>query len=144
MYEEEDLSPSEKALESALGQLKPIANSMSRDVLMFKAGRMSAGSKRPWQILSSTLFILLFCSVLLRLDSNVINNVPTNSEQNHIQVVQVKYQPTEINSYDSMAYPRLVEKFLDEGLDGLDFHQVASNNQTLINQRDLLDSLMKL
>ncbi|MBN2589297.1 MAG: hypothetical protein JXA96_05520 [Sedimentisphaerales bacterium] len=142
MYEEENMTPSEKALESALGQLKPITNILNRDQLMFKAGRMSAGSKGPWQILSGALTIFLFCSILLRTGSNEINIVPTNKEQNPIQVVHAQYQPAETDSYDSMAYPKLREKFLKEGWDALEFHKTSGNSESFKNQRELLNSML--
>ena len=142
MYEEENMTPSEKALESALGQLKPISNTLNRDELMFKAGRMSAGSKRPWQIFSSSLTVLLFCSILLRSGSNEINNVPTNKEPNPYQVVQVNYQPAETDTYDSMAYPALRENVIKYGLDALQFNKTGGNDETLINQKELLDSIL--
>ena len=139
MYKEEDMTPSEKALESALGQLKPISNSMNRDELMFKAGRMSAGSKRPWQIFSSALTILLFCSVLFRSSTSEISNKPIDDS---IQIAQVRYQPSEIDSYDSMAYPILRENIIRNGWEALQFSEPAGNNESVINQKELLDSML--
>ena len=68
MQNEENLSPAERELESALGQLKPVSNTLNRDVLMFNAGRATAGRKQPWQMLSGVLTVLLLCSVLVRPD----------------------------------------------------------------------------
>jgi len=62
MYNEENLTPAEQELESVLGQLKPIANTLNRDELMFNAGRATAGKKLPWQMLSGALIVLLLCS----------------------------------------------------------------------------------
>ena len=59
MYNEENLTPAEQELESVLGQLKPIANTLNRDVLMFNAGRATVGKKLPWQMFSGVLIVLL-------------------------------------------------------------------------------------
>jgi hypothetical protein len=91
MYKEENLSPAEKALESALGQLKPISNTMNRDVFMFNAGRASVGRKRPWQIISGALTILLLCSIMLHPETNGVQSLPSGSEQIQFEIARLQY-----------------------------------------------------
>ena len=52
MHEEEGLTPAEQELELALGRLKPAANTLNRDALMYNAGLAAARGKRPWQMFS--------------------------------------------------------------------------------------------
>ena len=88
MQNKEDLSPAEKALESALGQLKPAVNRLSRDELMFKAGRAMAGSKSPWQLLCGVLTVLLLGSVLVRTGSNETPKLADPIEPTRFEVAQ--------------------------------------------------------
>ena len=135
MYKEEDMSPSEKALESALGQLKPITNIMNRDELMFNAGRASVRGKFHWQMLSGTLAVLLICSFMLRFDMNETYNLPAGTQNEQIQIVQTQYQPAETSSSDSMAYPILRENVIKYGLDALQFQQSTSQNEPPLNRK---------
>ena len=141
MYEEENLTHAEKALESALSQLKPITNTLNRDTFMFNAGRASAGRKWSWQILSGLLTILLFFSVLIRPNLNG-RIVPSGSMQNQVRIVQNQYQPAQAESPDSMAYPRLRENIIKYGLDALPLQQTKRYNEPIRNQKQWLDNML--
>jgi hypothetical protein len=141
MYKEEDLSPSQKALESALGQLKPITNTMNRDELMFNAGRASVRGKLHWQMLSGTLAVLLICSFLFRSDMNETYNLPAGTQHEQIQIAQTQYQPAETSSFDSMSYPILRENVIKYGLDALQSQQSTSQNEPPLNRKQWLIKL---
>ena len=142
MYNEENLTPAERELESALGQLKPIANTLKRDVLMFNAGRATAGKKRPWQIFSGMLTVLLLCSVLIRPDSNGVRSFSSGPEPSEFQMTQMLYQPVQAESPGSLAYPMLRENIVRYGLDALRFQQGTSRSEPLKNRKQWLESML--
>ncbi len=55
MYDEKKLTPAQQELESALCQIRPDQDALNHELFMFRAGRASAGTKRPWQMLSGVL-----------------------------------------------------------------------------------------
>jgi hypothetical protein len=142
MYNEEDLTPAEQELESALGQLKPIANTLNRDVLMFNAGRATAGKKRPWQMFSGVLVVLLLCSVLVRPDLNEVRNLSSGPEPGEFQMAQSSYQPVQAESSGSLEYPMLRQNIVRYGLDALRFQQGMSHSEPLKNRKELLESML--
>jgi len=142
MYNEENLKPAEQELESALGQLKPIANTLNRDVLMFNAGRATAGKRRPWQMLSGVLVVLLLCSVLVRPDLNGTRNLSPGPEPGQFQMAQTLYQPVQAESPGSLAYPMLRQNIVRYGLDALRFQQGMSHSEPLENRKQLLESML--
>ena len=144
MYKEENLTPAEQALESALGQLKPIANTLNRDVLMFNAGRASVGRKQPWQMLSGVLTILLLCSVLIRPDLNGVQSLPSGPEPSQFQIAQIQYQPVQAESPDLLAYPMLRDNIVRHGLDALQFQPGTRHSEPLKNRKQLLETMLSL
>ena len=142
MQNEENLSPAERELEAALGQLKPISNTLKRDVLMFNAGRATAGKKRPWQMLSGVLTVLLLCSVLVRPDLNGARNLSSSAEPGEFQMMQTSYQPVQAESSGSLSYPTLRKNIVRYGLDALRFQQGMSHSEPLENRKQLLESML--
>jgi hypothetical protein len=142
MYNEENLNPTEQELESALGQLKPIANTLNRDVLMFNAGRAAAGKKRPWQMLSSVLVVLLLCSVWVRPDLNGTQSLSSGPEPGEFRMAQASYQPVQAESPDSLAYPMLRQNIVRYGLNALRFQQGMSHSEPLKDRKELLESML--
>lgn len=142
MYNEENLTPAEQELESVLGQLKPIANTLNRDVLMFNAGRATAGKKRPWQMLSGVLTVLLLCSVLVRPDLNGTRSLSSGPEPGTFQMTQTLYQPVQAESPGSLAYPMLRQNIVRYGLDALRFQQGMSHSEPLKNRKQLLENML--
>ncbi len=142
MYNEENLTPAEQELESVLGQLKPIANTLKRDVLMFNAGRATVGKKLPWQMFSGVLIVLLLCSVLIRPDSNGVRSFSSGPEPGEFQMTQILYQPVQAESSGSLAYPMLRENIVRYGLDALRFQQGMSHSEPLKNRKQLLESML--
>ena len=142
MYNEENLTPAEQELESALGQLKPIANTLNRDVLMFNAGRATAGKKRPWQIFSGMLTVLLLCSVWVRPDLNGSQSLSSGPEPGEFQMTQTLYQPVQAESSGLLTYPVLRENIVRYGLDALRFQQGVGHSEPLKNRKELLESML--
>jgi hypothetical protein len=142
MYNEENLNPAEQELESVLGQLKPIANTLNRDVLMFNAGRASVGKRRTWQMLSGVLTVLLFCSVWVRPDLNGARNLSSDPEPGQFQMMQAIYQPTQAESSGSLAYPVLRQNIVRYGLDALRFQEGMSHSEPLKDRKELLKSML--
>jgi len=67
MQNDNGMTPLERELEAALGGLAPAQTNISRDQVMFCAGRASARRRnRLWQGLSSTLAVLLLVSIVSR------------------------------------------------------------------------------
>jgi hypothetical protein len=142
MYNEENLTPAEQELESVLGQLKPIANTLDRDVLMFNAGRATVGKKLPWQMFSGVLIVLFLCSLLIRPDSNGVRSLSSAPEPGTFQMTQILYQPVRTESSGSLAYPMLRENIVRYGLDALRFQQGMSHSEPLKNRKQMLESML--
>ncbi|UCE48737.1 MAG: hypothetical protein JSW47_01045 [Phycisphaerales bacterium] len=142
MQDKEDLSPAEKALESALGQLKPTTYTMSRDELMFNAGRATAGSKGPWQMLSGLLTVLLLGSVLIRPGSNGPRELVGPVEPAHFEMAQVVDQPAQVKSRGSLEYVTLREKVIEQGLDALPLRHGVGSAELPRSRKQLLDSML--
>ncbi len=142
MYNKENLTPTEQELESVLGQLKPTANKLDRDVLMFNAGRASADKKRPWQMLSGALTVLLLCSVLVRFDLNGDRSLSSGPEPGEFQMTQALYQPVQAESPGSLEYPILRQNIIRYGLDALRFQKGMSHSEPLKNRKQLLESML--
>jgi hypothetical protein len=144
MYKEENLTPAEKALESALGQLKPISNTINRDVFMFNAGRASVGRKRPWQILSGALTILLLCSIIIRLGTNGVQSLPSDSEQIQFEIARLQYKPVQTDSSDLFDYTMLRDNILANGLEALPFESGIRDTEPIMNRKQLLENMLSL
>ena len=144
MYKEENLSPAEKALESALGPLKPLANTMNRDELMFNAGRASVGRKRPWKILSGTLTILLLCSILIHTQTNGVQSLPSGSEQIQFEIARLQNQSVETDSSDLLDYTMLRDNVLANGLEALQTQSGIRASGTVMNRKQLLEKMLSL
>ena len=143
MYKEENLSPAEKALESALGQLNPISNTMNRDIFMFNAGRASAGRKGPWQIVSGALTILLLSLILIHPQNNGVQNLPSGSGQSQYEIAHLQYEYVQTDSSDLSDYTMLRDNILTTGLEALQSQSGIRASET-INQKQLLESMLSL
>jgi len=142
MHEEEGLTPAEQELELVLGKLKPAANTLSRDELMFNAGRATAGRKKPWQMLSGVLMVLLLCSVLIRSDMPGREGSSPVQDSERLQMAQTTYRPVLTESAGLVAYPTLRRNVVRYGLDALRFQQGMSHSEPLKNRKQLLESML--
>jgi hypothetical protein len=142
MYNEENLTPADREFESVLGQLKPTVNTLNRDALMFNAGRAIAGKKRPWQMLSGVLAILLFCSLLNLSDLDRARKLSSGPEPYEYRMTQTLYQPVQAESPGSLAYPMLRENIIRYGLDALRFQQGMNRSEPIKNRKQLLESML--
>ena len=140
MYEE-NLSQAEKELESVLGQIKPTENTLNRDVLMFNAGRATTGNKRPWQLVSGMLTVVLFCSFLYRPNLERTQLLPYNPNAGEFQIMQTSHQPVEAETPDSLVYPILRQNVIRYGLDALRFQKEMGRSKPHKNRKELLESM---
>jgi len=136
------MSPVERELEFALGQLKPIANMLNRDELMFNAGRAAAGRKVPWQMLSGVLCVLLIASVLTRPNANASRKTTTHMNPGRLELARTSNHPVPVESGGSLEYVTLREKVIEEGLDALPLPQGAGNGEPFRSQRQWLESML--
>ncbi len=81
MSQEPRLNPTKQHIEAMLGQLCPNAQSLDQDVLMFKSGQATVGSKRPWQVASGILLVLLCAALVIRPDHSVPSAASVVPEQ---------------------------------------------------------------
>ena len=144
MHEEEGLTPAEQELELVLGKLKPAANTLSRDELMFNAGRATAGRKKPWQMLSGVLMVLLLCSVLIRSDmpGREGSSPVRDSERMQMAQTQTTYRPVLTESAGFVAYPTLRRNVVRYGLDALPLRQGTGGGAQQKSRKQLLESML--
>lgn len=142
MQNKEDLNPAEKALESALGQLKPAAGTPSRDELMFNAGRANVGRKAPWQMLSGVLTILLIGSVLTRPGLNERPELAAPVEPARYEVAQAVDQPVRVETGGSLEYVTLRRQVVERGLDALPLQRSLTGGEQSKNRKHLLESML--
>ena len=142
MHEEEGLTPAEHELESALGRLKPAANMLNRDDLMFNAGLAAAGGKRHWQMFSGVLTLLLLCSVLIRPELRRTEGFPSPGDTGEYLLAQAVHAPVQAETPGSLAYPKLRQSVVRYGLDALPLRQGVSRGAQQKSRRQLLESML--
>ena len=142
MHKEEGLTPAEQELESVLGQLKPTANTLNRDGLMFNAGRAAAGRKKPWQMLSGTLMVMLLCSVLIRSDMHGPRESSPAGDPGQYRMAQAVYRTVQTKPSASLAYPTLRKNIVRHGLDALPLKQGAGNGDQHKSRKQWLESML--
>ena len=142
MYKEEGLTPAEHELESTLNRLKPAANTLNRDGLMFDAGRAAAGRKKPWQMLSGVLMVLLLCSVLIRSDMPGREESSPVHDSGRLRMARTMYRPVLTESAGTLAYPMLRRNIVRHGLDALPLKQGMSSGAQHKSRKQLLESML--
>ena len=142
MHKEEGLTPAEQELESVLGQLKPAANTLNRDELMFNAGCAAAGKKQPWQMLSGVLMVLLLCSVLIRSDMHRPRESSPPRDSGQFRMVQTTYRPVQTKSPGPLVYPTLRRDIVRHGLDAWPLKQGISSGVQHKNRKQWLESML--
>ena len=142
MHKEEGLTPAEQELESVLGQLKPAANTLSRDGLMFNAGRAAAGVRKPWQMLSGVLMVLLLCSVLIRLDVHGPLESSPAGDPGQYRMAQAVFRSVQTEPSAQLAYPTLRRNIVRHGLDALPLEQGSGNGDQHKSRKQWLESML--
>ncbi|MHC4431962.1 MAG: hypothetical protein ACYTBS_08990 [Planctomycetota bacterium] len=142
MHEEEGLTPAEQELELALGRLKPAANTLNRDALMYNAGLAAARGKRPWQMFSGVLTLLLLCSILIRPELRRTEGFSSPGDIGEFQVAQAVYAPVQAEPFGSLVYPKLRQSIVKYGLDALPLRQGVGRDAQQKSRRQLLESML--
>ena len=119
MYNEERLTPAQQELESALSQIRPRQDVLNHELFLFNAGRASVGTKRPWQILSGGLTLLLACSMLIRFDVAVPQRDLPPAQLTAVPRTMPTDSPRASASLDASAYLGLRQRVVRRGLDAL-------------------------
>jgi hypothetical protein len=142
MYNENKLTPAQQELESALSQIRPTRDALNHELFLFNAGRASASTKRPWQMISGVLTILLLCSVLIR---PAVDVPARESSPAHLvafeETPSVDYRrPSE--SPDASAYLTLRQSVVRRGLNALPSGSGLGSSTQRVHQKQWLESLL--
>ncbi len=123
MCNEYKLTPAQEVLASQLGQVRPIRETFNHDLLLFQVGRASAGTNRPWRIVSGVLTVLLVCSGLGQVGPKDSPGPPPPGYAIDHPAVQSAYTTTvqreEPVSVGSYVYLTLREGVIEQGMDAL-------------------------
>jgi len=108
---------------------------------MFHAGRASAGTKRPWQMLSGVLTILLLGSVLIRPDLGVSQR---ESASAHLVAFQetAPVDHSQPKSPEAFAYLTLRRNVVRRGLNALPPGSGMGSSSQRVHHKQLLETLL--
>ncbi len=142
MQNKNRLTPAQQELESVLSQISPAQDALNLELFMYRTGRASAGTKRPWQMLSAVLTVLLLCSVLIRPDLDVSQR---ESSPAHLVVFQETAsvdhsRPSE--SPEAFAYLTLRQNVVRRGLNALPSESGMGSSAQPVHQKQWLESLL--
>lgn len=118
MSHKTSLTKEESQVEALLGQLQPMVNAQTRDRLMFKAGRASAGQVHLWQGASGMFAVLLVCSLTIRFTPVTLD--PTILTPPLVSYTwQVQTEASSPRELDAQAYINVRHSVLTHGLGAL-------------------------
>ena len=122
MQDENGLTPAERDLESALGGLRPVAASIDRDQLMFRAGRASMQRRgRAWQSAAAVLAVGLCLSLAFRPAGRRVVPVAGVPVEPSPTVVgpELAWLPADMAWAQQGSYIRVRDDVMEHGLDAL-------------------------
>lgn len=119
MYNENELTPAQQELEAALRQVRPAQDGPNRELFWFNAGRASARTARPWQVLSGALTILLLCSLLIRPDVDLPQRESAPVQFAAQQGISAGEELLPDEPAQASAYLALRQRIVRRGLDAL-------------------------
>lgn len=139
MQNEKGLTPAQRELENALGQLHPVTTG-NRDVLLFRAGVTAARrQRRTWQGVSGILVLMLAFALLYRADTE-------QSPMDEYIAFDQQYQLSPIGSDNGPrdgSYLRLRDKILEVGLDALPQRGGSSGaSEPPMTRREMMEVLL--
>lgn len=139
MCQEPGLTPAQQRMEAIMGQLRPSAQALDQEVLIFEAGRATQGSKRPWQVMCGILMVLLCSSLILQVPQTK-PVTPTTV----VQQIPARVWPVDTQQSDrTLGYLKLQKNVLTNGLDALPaYRTVRTINQKQLDQETLLQDLL--
>lgn len=129
-----NLTPAEQELESALGSLKPAASHAGRDELMFNAGQAAARRHtHSWQLLSVILACVLTASVIMRPEPKT--QIIENTEYVYMPIPTTPTTPVAHLTGNTPrpnpnSYITLRNKILTDGLEALPENRTKRSGQS--------------
>lgn len=144
MQNTDGLTPMDKELEAALGGLRVVGATLSRDEILFGAGRASARRRnRLWQGVSSALAVLLLLSLIPRSRTGTLE--PSREVAVH-QRPSVPPAPLEqVDSERAQAfrqYIRTRRAVLDRGVEAIEASSGTRDSFAPPLTRESLDELL--
>ncbi len=121
MSTEYRLTRAQQELELALGKIHPASDDLSHELFLFRAGQASAGSNRPWQMLSGVLTVLLIGALFSRIPGDKPQVIFPPEPVFVIQTApsDVLRKPVSREPGEMAAYLNLREQVLERGMDAL-------------------------
>ncbi|MBN1764597.1 MAG: hypothetical protein JW860_05015 [Sedimentisphaerales bacterium] len=147
MSNQENLTPAQQELESALAALQPGSSVINRDLLLFRAGRKSVRRhNRLWQTLTGTLAVMLAISLGYRpappsITSQFASQKTTPLTLQSSGFEKMTFTPDKSN-WDDGSYFKLRKKVLEEGLDVLPRSESSTGSEIIDNPASLLKELL--
>jgi hypothetical protein len=144
--QDDRLTPSERELEAALGDLKPAGASLNRDQLMFQAGKASAKRQNHfWQAVSACLGVVLVGSLAYHVPPRTVQtSVVTVANQAQpapsAEVTSQRYEMPGFRYFESSSeYTRMRAAVLSRGIDALPASNPApaTQKQEPLTEQDL-------
>ena len=142
MQNKNRLTPAQQELESALSQISPAQDVLNHELFLFQAGRASAGTKRPWQMLSGVLTILLFCSMLMRPDLGVSQRESAPAHRVAFQETASVDHSRPSESPEAFAYLTLRQNVVRRGMNALPPGSGMGSSTQRVHHKQWLESLL--
>lgn len=144
--QDDRLTPTEREIEAALGGLHISHAGVSRDAVMFDAGRASARRRdRLWQGASSVLALLLLVSVLSRSDDRISQPPPETVAQLPPVPVSRAVAADPVDTERARAfreYIRTRRAVLDRGVEAIEASSGTRDSFAPPLTRESLDELL--
>jgi len=126
MRNDDGMTPAERELEATLAGLTPASTNVSRDQVMFSAGRASVRRRNHlWQGICSILAVLLLTSIVSRSRPTVLDRPDEAIAQQRPSVLPVNVSSIPIEPIDRQEaeafrqYVRTRRAVLDRGVEAL-------------------------
>jgi hypothetical protein len=140
------LTPAQEVLASQLGQIRPIRETFNHDLLLFQVGQSSTGIRRPWQVLSGVLAVLLICSVLGQVTQKDPHEPIASSYVVGHPAAQNTYTSTvqrvERESAGSYVYLTLREGVIEQGMDALPAQSGTRGRVLPKNRKEWMEGIL--
>lgn len=149
MQNEKGLTPGQRELEAALGQLRPSAVGIDSSEMMFDAGVAWARRRnRPWRLSCVTLAVILVAGIVIGPKRSAVpQNDYVTSEVQPVWQGEVS-RPGRFASFDLQrlrepdSYIKLRTKVFEEGWDALGQGRRVGPSEPARTRMDLLETML--